>query len=434
MLRPELITRLLVIGAAASLGGGLPPEALPAQASPVQDQAERRSEQARIKFTATPYVNPESVVMVPPRYPPIAKAFRIQGQVVLEVTVGEDGRVSDVRPQSGSPVLVEAAEAAVRQWHYEPSLRLPAGFTVAFEFRLAEENAEQAKFERAEAEHFPDLMMGFTKDSPEYPREALREGVEGQVLLEVVADAEGGGVDVRVLKSENALLTEAAVEVARRPSPDGNPSVFHWKPGRNTMIVDFSLDEPRRLTADSPVPALGYLTSAPLGLLIVHHEFADYPDEAKNTHVQGKVEVRIDAECERGRSQGSGPSWQRALARCGSESRTALAVFTPRLRPQPGNRDLRFSNHRLIDRSESHGPRPTIQMRPARRRRNRSPRDAPRAGRLLQGAGGGERSGRAPPFSVPRILACFFSTSRCPSRTGSTSCVKSRARRTHRRQ
>jgi len=286
----------------------------------------------------------------------------------------------------------------------------------------------------AEAEHFPDLMMGFTKDSPEYPREALREGVEGQVLLEVVADAEGDAVDVRVLKSENALLTEAAVEVARRPSPDGDPSLFHWKPGRNTMLVDFQLDEPRRLTADSPVPAVGYLTSAPLGLLILQHEFADYPDEAKNTHVQGKVEVRIDAECERGRSQGSGPSWQRALARCGSESRTALAVFTPRLRPQPGNRDLRFSNHRLIDRSESHGPRPTIQMRPARRRRNRSPRDAPRAGRLLQGAGGGERSGRAPPFSVPRILACFFSTSRCPSRTGSTSCVKSRARRTHRRQ
>jgi len=59
------------------------------------------------------------------------------------------------------------------------------------------------------------------------------------------------------------------------------------------MLVDFSLDEPRRLTADSPVPALGYLTSAPLGLLIVHHEFADYPEEAKNDHVQGKVEVEL---------------------------------------------------------------------------------------------------------------------------------------------
>jgi TonB family protein len=180
MFRRKLIAWLVVISAASSLGWGLPLGVLPDQgSSPAHGQAEHRSEQARIKFTATPYLNPESVGMVPPRYPPIAKAFRIQGQVVLEVTVGQDGRVSDVRSQSGTPLLVEAAEAAVRQWRYEPSSGLPAGFTVAFEFQLADEDEEQAKFERAEAGHFPDLMTGFTKNSPEYPREALREGVEG---------------------------------------------------------------------------------------------------------------------------------------------------------------------------------------------------------------------------------------------------------------
>jgi len=293
MLRPELITRLLVIGAAASLGGGLPPEALPAQASPVQDHAERPSGDARIGFTTTPDVNPESVVMVPPRYPPIAKALRIQGQVVLEVTVGQDGRVSDVRPQSGSPVLVEAAKAAVKQWRYEPGLRLPAGFTVAFEFQLEDEDEERAKLERSGAGHSPELMVGFTKYSAEYPMEAQREGVEGQVLLEVTADAEGAVVDVRVLKSDNALLTEAALQVAHQPFPPEDRRAFHWKPGSNTMVVDFQLDEPRRLTADSPVPAVGYLTSAPPGSLILHSEFADYPDDAKNDHVQGRVEVEL---------------------------------------------------------------------------------------------------------------------------------------------
>jgi len=213
MLRGKFIAWLVVISAASSLVWGLPLEALPDQTSPAQDQAERPSGDARIGFTTTPDVNPESVVMVPPRYPPIAKALRIQGRVVLEVTVGQDGRVSDVRPQSGSPVLVEAAKAAVKQWRYEPGLRLPAGFTVAFEFQLEDEDEERAKLERSGAGHSPELMVGFTKYSAEYPMEAQREGVEGQVLLEVTADAEGAVVDVRVLKSDDALLTEAAVEV-----------------------------------------------------------------------------------------------------------------------------------------------------------------------------------------------------------------------------
>lgn len=291
MLRPGSITWLLVISAASPLGGGLPLKASPVQGNPAQDEAEPRSDQARIKFTATPYVDPESVVVVPPRYPPIAKAFRIEGQVVLEVTVGQDGRVSDVRRQSGTPLLVEAAEAAVRQWRYAPSSRLPAGLTVAFEFQLAEADAEQTKVGRSDAGHSADLVMGFTKYASEYPEEALREGIEGEVLLEVVTDVDGGVVDIRVLKSDNALLTEAALEVARKPSPDADRTPFHWKPGSNTMVVAFQFDEPRRLT--DPVAAVGYLTSAPPGLLLLQHEFADYPDDAKNDHVQGTVEVEL---------------------------------------------------------------------------------------------------------------------------------------------
>jgi TonB family protein len=179
----------------------------------------------------------------------------------------------------------------VRQWRYAPSSRLPAGLTVAFEFQLAEADAEQTKLERSDAGHSADLVMGFTKYASEYPEEALRQGIEGEVLLEVVTDVDGGVVDIRVLKSDNALLTEAALEVARKPSPDGDRTPFHWKPGTNTMVVDFQFDEPRRLT--DPVPAVGYLTSAPPGMLISNNEFADYPDDAKNDHVRGRVEVEL---------------------------------------------------------------------------------------------------------------------------------------------
>jgi TonB family protein len=106
--------------------------------------------------------------MVLPRRPPIVKAFRIEAQVVLEVTVGQNGRVPDVRPQSGTPLLVEAAEEAVRQWRYAPSSRPPAGRTVVFEFQLGKADADQTKLERSDAGHSADLGVGFTRYASEY--------------------------------------------------------------------------------------------------------------------------------------------------------------------------------------------------------------------------------------------------------------------------
>ena len=53
-----------------------------------------------------------------PRYPPEARAARISGAVVLEVTVSEQGHVIKAEPVSGPPELVDAALAAVREWKF----------------------------------------------------------------------------------------------------------------------------------------------------------------------------------------------------------------------------------------------------------------------------------------------------------------------------
>jgi TonB family protein len=57
---------------------------------------------------------------VPPVYPPEAVKARVQGSVVLAVTIGKDGTISSLRPLSGSALLVDAAIEAVRQWRYKP--------------------------------------------------------------------------------------------------------------------------------------------------------------------------------------------------------------------------------------------------------------------------------------------------------------------------
>ena len=55
-----------------------------------------------------------------PQFPREALAAHRAGNVVLEVQVGEDGTVSNVRTLSGDPILANAATEAVRNWRYQP--------------------------------------------------------------------------------------------------------------------------------------------------------------------------------------------------------------------------------------------------------------------------------------------------------------------------
>jgi len=59
---------------------------------------------------------------VQPQYPEIARVARISGTVELRAIIGRDGRVRSVEVLNGSPLLVGAAESAVRQWRYRPTL------------------------------------------------------------------------------------------------------------------------------------------------------------------------------------------------------------------------------------------------------------------------------------------------------------------------
>jgi protein TonB len=56
-----------------------------------------------------------------PEYPPLAKAARIQGKVLLEALIGKDGTVEELNVLSGHPMLVKSAMEAVRQWRYQPT-------------------------------------------------------------------------------------------------------------------------------------------------------------------------------------------------------------------------------------------------------------------------------------------------------------------------
>lgn len=62
------------------------------------------------------------VQKIEPQYPPLARAARVQGDVVLSAVIDTNGQITNLQLVSGHPMLVPAAIAAVKQWRYKPYL------------------------------------------------------------------------------------------------------------------------------------------------------------------------------------------------------------------------------------------------------------------------------------------------------------------------
>jgi len=59
---------------------------------------------------------------VPVEYPPIARATRVSGTVVLQATISKVGGIENLRVVSGPAMLQQSALNAVKQWRYRPYL------------------------------------------------------------------------------------------------------------------------------------------------------------------------------------------------------------------------------------------------------------------------------------------------------------------------
>jgi protein TonB len=84
---------------------------------------------------------PTQLRKVQPVYPAEAQAAKVQGIVIMEATIGADGRVTDAKVLRSVPLLDQAAVDAVRQWEYTPTLLngapVPVIMTVTVTFNLA---------------------------------------------------------------------------------------------------------------------------------------------------------------------------------------------------------------------------------------------------------------------------------------------------------
>jgi len=96
---------------------------LPPNSSPTKDQeaGTQRASSAQPELTAAS-TDGSLLHRVEPEYPEAALQQNVQGTVVLEVHIGADGTVQEVRVGSGPPLLAQAASDAVKQWKFKPRL------------------------------------------------------------------------------------------------------------------------------------------------------------------------------------------------------------------------------------------------------------------------------------------------------------------------
>jgi periplasmic protein TonB len=85
---------------------------------------------------------PKLITKVDPVYPALARQTHMQGAVIIDAILDEQGNVVEAKIVSGPPLLIQSAMDAVRRWKYEPTYLndqpVQAQLNVTVTFRLAE--------------------------------------------------------------------------------------------------------------------------------------------------------------------------------------------------------------------------------------------------------------------------------------------------------
>jgi len=130
------------------------------------------------------------------------------------------------------------------------------------------------------------------KVDPVYPEEARRERIEGVVILEATTDKEGNVINIRVLRSKDPLLDQAAMDAVRKwkYQPfyiNGEPKGLIF-----TVTVRFRLKERETEKFDKGAVVAEEDKNIKIPKLLKKVDPV-YPEEARKALVQGVVVLRV---------------------------------------------------------------------------------------------------------------------------------------------
>lgn len=178
----------------------------------------------------------EAIKTPKPYYPDEARDKGLQGQGVIRVLVGEDGKVESTEIVSGDPILARAAADAFKKWKFKPFIRngkpvkvrtqLPFAFTYAGKSEDFPEKPVPAFSSPADFSGIPHSSDGapinkirvsagvaegqlLHKVQPVYPPEAERERIEGTVLLRATIGRDGVMKEIKLMSGPPELADAA---------------------------------------------------------------------------------------------------------------------------------------------------------------------------------------------------------------------------------
>jgi TonB family protein len=211
----------------------------------------RKSEDKPIALSAQQ--QPKLIKKINPKYPPEALKAGVSGKVVIEATTGKEGDVTDAVVIDGHPLLNPAALDAVRQWKYEPYLikgvKKPVKFTVVMNFKLHKKEktgTDEGSPLVVSSDQQPKLIK---KVNPEYPKDALKEGIQGKVVIEATTDKKGIVVEAKVIDG-HPLLNKAALKALKQWEYEPYIIDGEKKSVKFTVIMNFHLDVKEKKSED----------------------------------------------------------------------------------------------------------------------------------------------------------------------------------------
>jgi TonB family protein len=214
-------------------------------------------------------------------YPRAAMLKGVQGNVLVEVNVDEEGLVTDARVISGPQELRNAALRNVLEWHFSKQMHLPAVTQVTVDFELPQS--------RLAVRLAPDTKAPAFKPKIEsQPVQAINiQGLSGparDTLLARLPIREGDEIDTDVfdrLTAEVQAFDEhlhvmlmrqgsgVTVDIAPRPAVPNYMSRLAARPASTPIKVSGNVQQAKLIRQTRPV----------------------YPPEAKIARVQGLVRM-----------------------------------------------------------------------------------------------------------------------------------------------
>ncbi len=175
----------------------------------------------------------------------------------------------------------------------DPAMRIEERMALAAPLDTLQKRSEQPPQDVVEVDKEPTIIK---RKDPAYPELARKAGIEGKVWTKLWIDTDGKVRDAQVVKSDNEVLNQAALEAARQwvftPAMKGTTPVAIWV----SLPFQFKLGTDAEKIAENArviPPTLKHptviLIAGPKGL----HDMISYPSSAIAKKVQGPVYATV---------------------------------------------------------------------------------------------------------------------------------------------